>query len=67
MSDDGRSVGIERSTSERDGGCNGCTCGTGPEGRAHHAVWIIHLRGCSVRVCRACGAELLKILRQEFR
>lgn len=55
-------IDVTTDSSREVGGCNGCLDHSTAEGTAEHKVWIISLRGVSVRVCETCKAKLLELL-----
>jgi len=44
------------------GSCNGCPKHITSFGAVPHQVWVIDLRGCSVRLCADCAKELVYLL-----
>lgn len=57
-------VRVYQSDSVSEGGCNGCSRYVTTDGRASHRVWVISLRGSSLRVCDECRKAVLTGLRQ---
>lgn len=55
-------VSVTKNRSRSVGGCNACTRNYHEHGCNDHWVWVIELRGVSVRVCEECRAELRKKL-----
>jgi len=58
----GQEVSVGPSKSAFEGSCNGCTSYITSEGQTPHRVWIIKVRGTSIRLCDECKKELLKQL-----
>jgi hypothetical protein len=58
----GQEVQVTATSSEKDGGCNGCTSYITGNGQIEHKVWQIHLRGIYFRVCAECKKELIRLL-----
>lgn len=58
-------VSVNVSSSNWNGGCNGCTSFNTIKGMVPHRVWIIDLRGTSFRLCDECKKLLVAQLNYE--
>lgn len=51
-------ITINKHKSNEFGGCNACTKHFDQYGMKMHDVWIVELRGISIRLCKECLVKL---------